>query len=481
MQDTEKTALLNLLKKQWNSSEDFDSIKRADTNKYRWKCEKGHEWEASKHQRFYKRTGCPYCAGLRIIPGETSIISRKPELKSEWDYEKNETDPETVGPKSQIKFWWKCSDGHSWLSTPSTRWSGSGCPVCSGRVVDPGKTSLADLYPSLRDEWNDQKSPSDYRPGSKSRIKWKCNQGHTWIATIKDRVKGSGCPKCSNQVSKSEDEVAEFLRSFCHVERSTKKVISPYELDIYIPEMKLAVEFNGLYWHSTEYRDKMYHRNKYEACRDKGIQLIMIWEDDWRDRQNIVKSMLKHKIGVSDKKRVPARKTNVKKISKQEADKFLSDHHIQGFSSGTYYLGLEHENKLVAVSVFKRTHRILELIRFSTSCVVSGGQSKIISWVDKNIDYDKMITFADLAVSDGTLYEKSGWIKDKELRPDYKYVVGGHRKHKFGYRKKRFELDPDLRFEEGKTELELASMNNLHRIYDCGKIRYTRFRMTEKG
>src|SRR5690606_30137123 len=127
---------------------------------------------------------------------------------------------------------------------------------------------------------------------------------------------------------------------------------------------------------------------------------------------------------------------------------------------------------IVAVCVLKKFRDDLTLSRYATDRLVPGGHSKMISWIQKNLDFDRLVTFADLCVSDGSLYETTGWRRDAELAPDYRYVVGSRREHKFNYRLKRFRDDPNLLFEEGMTEKQLAELNGIPRIWDCGKIRY---------
>lgn len=259
----------------------------------------------------------------------------------------------------------------------------------------------------------------------------------------------------------------------------SKKIIKPKELDIYIPSKKIAIEFNGVYWHSeAQGKDKDYHRNKWLSCKDKGVQLIQVWEDEWTRNPEQIKRMLAHKLGVSAERKVFARRTTVVPVIKTEVEKFLSENHIQGFASGSYYLGLREKasNELTAVLVLKKeagtNGRVLNIVRYATSANVVGGFTKLLSDAEKTYKPESFITFADHGVSDGGLYENNGFIADKELAPDYMYVVGGERKHKFGYRLKRFESNPDLLWEQGLTERELAKLNGLERIWDAGKTRY---------
>ena len=129
-----------------------------------------------------------------------------------------------------------------------------------------------------------------------------------------------------------------------------REILKPKELDIYIPSKNIAIEFNGLYWHSDSVlKDKNYHYNKWKASHDQGIQLITVWEDDWRDKRDIVVRMLKHKLGVSEDEVVYARKCQVVVLPKQTAWKFLDDNHIQGHTFSSVYLGLTVGSELVAV------------------------------------------------------------------------------------------------------------------------------------
>lgn len=166
--------------------------------------------------------------------------------------------------------------------------------------------------------------------------------------------------------------------------------------------------------------------------------------------------MLAHKLGVSSQKKIFARKTTVIKLNSHVARDFLDSYHIQGFSSGSTYIGLEDDQgNLVAVSAWRKNKNLLYLDRYATNCTVVGGMGKLLSSgksfaVENNCQ--KIITFADHHVSDGKLYESLGFSKEKELNPDYKYFAKGQRKHKFGYRLKRFRTDPNLMYLPGKTE-----------------------------
>lgn len=164
---------------------------------------------------------------------------------------------------------------------------------------------------------------------------------------------------------------------------------------------------------------------------------------------------------------------------------FCENNHIQGGTSGTYYIALKNKetDEIVAVSIWRKEKDILYLDRYCTSVNVIGGFGKLMKYVkgkilnynnEKGIDRRivKIVTFADHCVSNGSVYEKLGFTKDKCLEPEYSYYYNGKRRHKFGFRKKRFKNDPELLYKDNMTEKELADLNGIIRVYDYGKTRY---------
>lgn len=126
----------------------------------------------------------------------------------------------------------------------------------------------------------------------------------------------------------------------------------------------------------------------------------------------------------------------------------------------------------MGVKVLK--NNVLEIVRYSSLTPVTGGFTKLLSYIEKKYSPSKIVTFSDNTISDGSLYALSGFTADKEIAPDYRYVVKGKRVHKFNYRLNRFKSDPNLIFMDGATEKELARINNLDRIWDAGKVRWVK-------
>ena len=245
-----------------------------------WKCSYGHEWKAAIYSR-NNGHGCPYCSGKYIIKGENDLQTINPILANEWNYDKNDDlTPSDVLPNSNRKVWWKCSFGHEWKVSINHRSKGSGCPYCSGRYADKGKNDLQTVNPSLSEEWNYEKNngltPSDILPGSGKKVWWKCRKNHIWQATVKSRSIGAECPICNSERHTSFPEYAlvYYLKTYgFEVVHSYRR--NGYELDVYIPSKKIAIEYDGFFWHKDK---KAKDLEKNQKCEKDGIKLYRIRE-----------------------------------------------------------------------------------------------------------------------------------------------------------------------------------------------------------
>lgn len=174
-----------------------------------WKCVDGHVWKTTINNRVNQKTGCPHCPRKVnvTITGDWNLADQYPNLAKEWHPEKNGgIHPEKVRPKSNKKYWWKCSKGHEWQATASSRASGHDCPYCSGRFASE-TSNFAYCHPELLKEWDAEKNkglnPSDFTPHVGKKIWWKCKEGHSWQATIHNRTRNrSGCPICARNSSR---------------------------------------------------------------------------------------------------------------------------------------------------------------------------------------------------------------------------------------------------------------------------------------
>ena len=143
----------NLLK-EWDESRNFpltpDTVSYGSKKKVRWTCENGHSWQTTVHVRS-EGSGCPYCAGRKVLPSFNDLETLYPDVAAQWHHEKNgPLSPRDVSTGSKIRIWWRCPEGHSWQSPVASRTAwGHGCPYCAGRKVLKGFTDLKTLYPGV--------------------------------------------------------------------------------------------------------------------------------------------------------------------------------------------------------------------------------------------------------------------------------------------------------------------------------------------
>ena len=286
-------------------------------------------------------------------------------------------------------------------------------------------------------------------------------------------------------ISYSEKEIVDFIKSIYNEEimENTKRIISPKELDIYIPQKKVAIEFDGLYWHDENHIENNYHLNKTIACEEKGIDLIHVFEDDWLNRKEIVKSMIASRLGIYEQK-IFARKCKCKildySLYKDLLQSFFDENHLQGFTHCDVFVGLTYNDELVQCMGFneKGWHDgNTELTRMATkiNTQVIGGFSKLMKFVTEVYGYKNITSYINRAWFNGKGYFNSGFEVVKINPPNYYYVVDFTRVHKSHFRKDKikrlYENNLFVYYDENESEHELMLKNEIFRIYDCGTIK----------
>lgn len=177
-----------------------EDVQPGTMKKVWWRCREGHSWEAAVYSRT-AGTGCPYCAGNRLLPGVNDLATVAPLLAEEWDDDKNGSlRPKDVAGGTAKKVWWRCAKGHSWQAVVSSRVAGKGCPYCAGRKVMHGFNDLATADPALAAQWDYERNgdlrPEDVTGMSQKSVWWAGSCGHSWKATVSNRRNGCGCPYC---------------------------------------------------------------------------------------------------------------------------------------------------------------------------------------------------------------------------------------------------------------------------------------------
>ena len=428
--------------------------------------------------------GCPFCSvekvHLRQKSNSKEFIDKAKKIHgnkytySHVNYINNET-----------KVLITCPIHGDFEQTPASHLHNSGCPKC-GRIRSNNSIRLT------RDEFIEKAKSihGSYYDYSKvnyvdydTKVCIICPKHGEFWQTPDSHLQGRGCRLCNKSVSKKEKELTDIINNEFNLKtvNGDRSIINPYELDIFIPDRKIAIEYNGILWHSEEYgKGKYYHVNKLNACKNRGVKLIQIFEDEYINHKEIVLSKLKHILGIqNNNKKIPGRKCIIVEIDNKISKEFLNKYHIQGFSRSTVYLGAYYNDGLVAVMTFLKTNDgCYELNRFASNYnyVCQGVGGKLFSYFIKNYNPEEIKSFSDRRWTineDNNVYLKLGFKFDKYTPPDYSYFLqkdGLIRQHKFNFRKKA--LNKKYGFSLEMTEDEMIKKLGCKKIWNCGLIKY---------
>ena len=281
------------------------------------------------------------------------------------------------------------------------------------------------------------------------------------------------CIKLNENISNIEIEIFNYIKNDLNI-KCEKYIIENKEIDIYLPDFKLGIEFDGIYYHSNKFKDKNYHLNKTNLCEQQGIELFHIFEDEWLYKKEIVKSIIKNKLNIIENI-ILVNECTIKEIDSPTCSNFLNDNHIQGVIKSKIKIGLFYNSELVLVMTFskKRINDEYEMHRFCNklNTQVIGGASKLLSYFIKTYNPKSILTFADRRYSNGGLYKQLGFKFIENIKPNYWYI----KKHELiKYRKYNFRKDKLIskEFDKNKTKNEIMLERGYLKIYDCGKIKF---------
>ena len=289
------------------------------------------------------------------------------------------------------------------------------------------------------------------------------------------------CNPINELRSFKEKQICEFLGELgIEYVENDRTILKGQELDIYIPGHNIAIEFDGLFWHSDKFKDKHYHTLKTDECKKLNIRLIHIFEDEWDNKKDIVKSRIKTLMGLIET-RIFARNCEIKYVDTKTKTKFLEENHIQGSVGSKFNLGLYYNSDLVSIMTFGKKRLNLgykktkndeyELLRFCNKLnhIVVGGASKLLKRFIVDCSPKEIISYADKRWSNGNLYEKLNFSFVKDTTPNYYYIVNKKRESRFKYRK---DVLIGLGYDSNKSEFEIMEERGIPKIYDCGNLLY---------
>jgi hypothetical protein len=333
------------------------------------------------------------------------------------------------------------------------------------------KNELESRISARKNEFELLTDISEYKKRQQNYLEFKCKIcGHIQNKTLQAFERGSCCEKCVPiGHSKWEIEVFNWISSLKQGGKlGDRSILSPKEIDIFFEKEKLGIECHGLYFHTIDRVDKYAHSDKVKLASDRGIRLLQIFWDEWRDKRSIVESMIRYRLHLFDRK-IGARNCELKEVSSKEQKSFFNNTHISGYVSSKTAFGLYYEDELVACLSLRSPRQkkwcdYLEVARFSTKLNVSvvGALSRLIEASKKYIksfNRKGLLTYVDRRIGNGQGYIKSGFSLESVTAPDYWYTDNTCRYDRFKFRAK-----------DGKSEQEVASESKVQRIYGAGSL-----------
>ena len=295
------------------------------------------------------------------------------------------------------------------------------------------------------------------------------------------------CATCSNNgVSLPETEVSDWVKSLGFDSNNVikykfaERITRPQEIDVFVSSLNIGIEYCGLEWHNEQRKEVKYHINKMENANKEGIRLITIFEDEWLERKDAVKTFLRSALG-KNINNVYARKCTVDIIAKSESSLFLDKYHIQKNSpTSCLNVGIKENGILLGVMSFSRHHRqnvredsvSLSRLAFKENFNVAGGTGKMLKLAIaevKKMGFNHISTMSDSRWSEGKVYESLGFVNTNTSKPDYSYYVGGSKRVSKQSCKKELMAKKGA---IGNTEQEMANSLGYKKIWDCGKKRW---------
>lgn len=441
-----------------------------------------------------KGVGCPVCAvdvrREKRLSTESHISSRVKELFGE----KYPYDLSTLKRLDNGRIQLLCSEHGEFTVSLSNIYGGKGCPKCgeisrghyknsdrsviSRKIADARIEKRRNAIVRLAKEIHGDRYDydTDTYKNAKSKMRIVCRQHGEFFQTAGHHLdRKQGCPACANTCSKGESELFDFVLSLgVEAEKRNRKIIPPYELDVFIPSRNIAIEYHGLHWHADDMGGTSL-KTKWQLCQEKGIRLIQIFEDEWLTRRHVVEDLLRASLGLREVKN--ARTLTTKIITKEEAKSFLEQWHIAGYARSELHFALCDESNIVSVLTTAKPrfgNEDLEIVRFASSCHVRGGFRKLFSWVLETTDPQSVVSFADLRFGTGHTYVDAGFNDMGITQADYWWFKGQERLTRYKTQKHRLKVDKRFSefYKDDSTEREICTAAGYRKITGIGHRKF---------
>ena len=380
--------------------------------------------------------GCPKCSNERLWDNrkdkttKDGFIQKAREIHgNKYDYSKIEY----INTSTKVCI--ICPEHGEFWQTPSAHLSGQGCPKC-------GKQHLSILFRGTIDEFVKKAniihnnrydySKVEYIRGN-DKVCIICPEHGEFWQTPNNHLQGHGCPKCAvgKNISSEENEISEYIEELIddNIILNSRDIISPNELDIYVPSRNVAFEYDGLYWHSDKFVGRDYHLSKTEKAITKGIKLIHIFEDEWLYKKDIVKSMINKELGCS--KIIDASNCDAKIIKNNVAETFVNNNSIQYYVPCDFNMGLYYRDELLSTISFKNDkvngHYLLQNFCDKKYFTVRKGIIKLINEFINMMKPKEIITYIDRRWDNSDVFYEIGFKHIESLAPTCHYIINNKR------------------------------------------------------
>ena len=439
--------------------------------------------------------GCPICAQAQRIRSCTLPYAETLHLATEVHANKFSYGEVEASRGRRRRLLVICPTHGEFLQDMDRHLRGDGCRRCAREALRVSQSfNFAQTLQGIKDVHGDRYTvltTPDTFLGFPKKVSmycaepWKNGRPHgEFLALPNNLSRGQGCPACARKLSKGEAEVRAFIESLgfetIKARKDTFPQLERQEFDIYIEKLSLAIEFNGIIWHSERFgKPRDYHLKKTELAKTLGIRLIHLFEDEWFHQQELVKQRLRAILGAPGVPRVFARQTSVSQITYKAAAEFLKKTHSQGAGPRVEAcLGLHagSTKTLVAVATFGKGrygNSGWELLRFATEGRVIGGASKLLKFFKINFATagETLMSFSDRRWGEGGVYEQLGFAFSGNTPPGYTYAKGLQRHSRERFQKHKLAaLFPN--FDAAHSEVQNCWSNGYYRVFDCGHSRW---------
>ena len=427
-----------------------------------------------------KECGCVENGRNRSITLEKFLEKARKVHGDKYDYSKSKIE----NYKTKIEI--ICKIHGSFFQTPNNHLCGKGCKECGkestlNHIQENCSSNTEDFIQKSKILHGDTYDYSKVEYVNNSiQVEIKCEEHGSFLQSPRDHLRGHGCHTCGLLkarhflgTSKLEEDFVSFIRSFYSGEviTSVRDKIPPMELDIFLPEFNIAVEINGGYWHSERFKDKNYHIRKYNLCTDKNIRLVSIWEWEYLKDKDKIENFIKNLI--IEKKKLFARKLQIKEVDVKSQREFLESNHLQGYVPCTYALGLYTGDELIQLMTLRvksKKDKLYEIGRLATKTgyIVIGGTKRLFKHLLSLVDFETIISYNNMDKFTGDTYESLGmnfenisipygWIRNLEYLP--RYATQKSKLVKQG-------------FEKNLSESEIMRSEGFEKIYFTGVSKF---------